>query len=142
MLEKTNIELVDIEDVSTGRGRGRKGSGTGKYSKYRVGLESHIQWFKDEIEKSKDGSIRIKNADIIKNIGSVVGRNPTSIYWAVKYVLFQEGMWVSQGKHKGGDDILVIRMTTKDDKLPPSLAKKAEGVEVKSDEEKEDGITE
>lgn len=129
-----NIELVDIEDVSPGRGKGRKGSRTGKYSKYRIGLESHIQWFKDEIGKSKDGSIRVKNADILKNIGSGVGRNPTSIYWAVKYVLFQEGMWVSQGKHKSGDDLLVVRMATKDDKLPPSLAEKIEtGKEVEKE---------
>ena len=125
------IPLVNVEDIRTGKGHGaRKGSGTGKYSKYRIGLEPQVPWLREEIGKSKDGSIRVKVNDILKtitqNVGGTVGRHSTSVYWGTKYILYQEGLWVTQAKTKKGDDALVIRKATEDDKLPPSLLKQLE----------------
>lgn len=113
-----DIELVDAEDV---RGRGNS-KGKAKYSKYREGLGPHIEWIKEEIEKSPDGKVRIKSSDILKIIGPGVGKNPTSIYWGVRYTLFQDGLAVSQGTHKNGEDLLVIRAAKDDDMLPTSLS--------------------
>jgi hypothetical protein len=113
-----DIELVDANEV---RGKGNS-KGKGKYSKYKEKLGPHIEWFKDEIAKSKDGKVRIRNSDILKIIGNGVGKNPTSVYWGVRYTLFQEGLAVSQGTHKDGDDLLVIRVAKDDEMLPTSLS--------------------
>ena len=113
-----DIELVEADDV---RGRGNS-KGKGKYGRYREGLGPHIGWLKEEIEKSPDGKIRIKTSDILKIIGSGVGKNPTSIYWGVRYTLFQDGLAVSQGTHKNGEDLLVIRTANDNDMLPISLS--------------------
>jgi hypothetical protein len=112
------IELVDAEDV---KGRGNS-KGKGKYGKYREGLGPHVGWLKEEIEKSPDGKVRIKTSDILKIIGPGVGKNATSIYWGVRYTLFQDGLAVSQGTHKSGEDLLVIRTANDEDMLPTSLS--------------------
>jgi hypothetical protein len=112
------IELVEADDV-----RGRGGAkGKGKYSKYKEGLGPHIGWFKEEIGKSTDGKIRLRHSDILKMVGNGVGKNPTSVYWGVRYTLFQDGLAVSQGTHKDGSDLIVIRMANDDDILPTSLS--------------------
>lgn len=113
-----NIEIVDANDV---RGRGNS-KGKGKYAKYREGLGPHIGWLREEIEKSPDGKVRIKTNDMLKIIGSGIGKNPTSIYWGVRYTLFQDGLAVSQGTHRNGEDLLVIRVANDDDMLPTSLS--------------------
>lgn len=118
------IPLVESEDVRTGRGGvGKRGSGE-KYTKYKSGLGPQVPWIKDQIGKNPDHAIRIKNRDIL-GLVSGVGKHSTSIYWGVKYTLYQYGLWVTSGKHKDGDDVLVIRYATQDDVLPDSLAKKA-----------------
>jgi hypothetical protein len=113
-----DIELISADDV---RGRGNS-KGKGKYSKYREGLGPHVDWFKEEIAKSADGKVRIKNSDILKMVGSGVGKNPTSVYWGVRYTLFHDGLAVSQGTHRNGDSLLVIRTANDDDMLPTSLS--------------------
>lgn len=127
-----DVELVSAEDV---RGRGGV-KGKGKYSKYKEGLGPHIDWFKAEIEKSADGKIRLKHSDILNLIGNGVGKNPTSVYWGVRYTLFQEGLAVSQGTHRDGSDLLIMRMAKDDDTLPISLS----GIEVETDKDIETGI--
>jgi hypothetical protein len=115
--------MIDVELVSADDVRGRGGTrGKGKYSKYKEGLEPHIGWFKEEIGKSVDGKIRLRHSDILKMIGNGVGKNPTSVYWGVRYTLFQDGLAVSQGTHKDGSDLLVIRTANDDDTLPISLS--------------------
>jgi hypothetical protein len=116
------IPLVEADEVRTGRGGGKtKGE---KYGKYAVAVEKQVQWIKDAIGQSKDGSIRVKAVDLAKEMGGdFAKKNPTSIYWGLKYVLFNEGIVVDTGTHKSGDKLLVMRLGTEEDKLPPSLSK-------------------
>ncbi len=123
-----SIPLVEVEDVRIGRGGGKsKGE---KYGKYAIAIEKHIPWIKEEIEKSKDDVIRIKNTDIRKEMGGeFVKKNDTSIYWGLKFVLFNEGIVVETGTHDNGDKLLLMRLANDEDRLPMSLAKYLEPAE-------------
>ncbi len=115
------IELVEAEEVRSGRGGKTKGE---KYGKYAVAIQKHIPWIKEQIGGNPEGVIRIRAADMGKEMGGeFVKKNPTSIYWGLKYVLFQEGIVVDTGTHKTGDKLLIMRLGKEDDRLPQSLAK-------------------
>lgn len=116
------IPLVEAEEVKTGRGGGKtKGE---KYGKYAVAIQKSVPWLKEQIGSSKDGTIRVKATDLAKEMGGdFAKKNATSIYWGLKYVLFNEGIVVDTGTHKSGDKLLVMRLGTEEDKLPPSLQK-------------------
>jgi hypothetical protein len=122
------IPLVDVGDVKSGRGGGKRGKGE-RYPKYVNALARHVDWIKEEIEKSKDGHIRIRTADLAKNMEMRLktnrgpGLHPTSFYWGVKYAAFHEGLAVVTGQTKGGESILAFRLAIEEDELPPSLAK-------------------
>ncbi len=87
------IPLVEADEVKTGRGGGKtKGE---KYGKYAVAIQKVVPWIKDEISKSKDGTIRLRTVDLGKEMGGEFAKkNATSLYWGLKYVLFNEGIWV------------------------------------------------
>lgn len=115
------IELVEATEVRTGRGGKTKGE---KYGKYAIAIQKHIPWIKDQIAENKDGIIRVKATDMGKEMGGeFIKKNATSIYWGLKYVLFQEGIVVDTGTHKTGDKLLIMRLGKEDDRLPPSLSK-------------------
>ncbi len=118
------IELIDESECSTrGKGGGRtKGE---KYGKYAVAIAKSVPWIKEEIEKSKDGMIRVKVEDIAREMGpDFIKRHHTSLGWGLKYVLFNEGIVVDAGTHKDGKTkLFVMRMATNEDILPPSLNK-------------------
>lgn len=121
------IALVEADEVKTGRGGKTKGE---KYGKYAVAIQKHVQWVKDQIAGTADGVIRIKAADMGKEMGGEFAKkNPTSLYWGLKYVLFNEGIVVDTGTHKGGDKLLIMRLGTPEDTLPPSLSKYLEPAE-------------
>ena len=122
-----SIPLVGVDDVRTGRGGKTKGE---KYGKYALAIAKHTPWIKEEIKKSKDGIIRIRNVDLRKEMGGdFVKKNDTSIYWGLKFVLFNEGIVVETGTHTGGDKLLVMRLANDDDVLPASLSKYLESGE-------------
>lgn len=127
------IPLVEAEEVRTGRGGGKtKGE---KYGKYAVAVQKSVSWIRDQIAEAKDGVIRIKAADLAKEMGGdFAKKNPTSIYWGLKYVLFNEGIVVDTGTHKSGDKLLLMRLGTEEDKLPPSLSKYLEPDEETSEQ--------
>src|SRR3972149_1138276 len=115
------IELIEATEVRTGRGGKTKGE---KYGKYAVAIQKSIPWIKEQIAANKDGIIRIKATDMGKEMGGeFIKKNATSIYWGLKYVLFQEGIVVDTGTHKTGDKLLIMRLGREDDRLPPSLSK-------------------
>lgn len=115
------IEIVSAEDARTGRGGRTKGE---KYTKYAVAVKKHISWIEEEIEKSKDHTIRIKNETMRKELGKEFEKlDPTSVYWGLKYVMFQEGIVVKGGKHRDGSELLIFRAANEEDRLPPSLSK-------------------
>lgn len=122
------IQLVEPSEVRAGRG-GSKTKGE-KYSKYVRAIDKHTPWIKEEIAKSKDGIIRIKNIDIRREMGKEFeNKNETSVYWALKFVLFNEGIVVETGTHANGDKLLVMRLANDDDRLPASLSKYLEPAE-------------
>jgi len=53
--------------------------------------------------------------------GEFAKKNPTSLYWGLKYVLFNEGIVVDTGTHKSGDKLLIMRLGTENDVLPLAL---------------------
>lgn len=127
-----SITLVEADEVKTGRGGKTKGE---KYGKYAVAIQKHVSWIKDQIGESKDGVIRLKATDMGKEMGGeFVKKNPTSLYWGLKYVLFNEGVVVDTGTHKSGDKLLIMRLGTPEDTLPPSLAKYVEPAEEETGE--------
>ena len=125
------IQLVEADQVRSGRGGKTKGE---KYSKYAIAIQPQLSWIEEQIANSPDGVIRIKNADIRKEMGGeFVKKADGSVYWALKYVLFQEGIVVDTGTHSDGSKLLFMREANDDDVLPASLAKYLE----KDDEDDE-----
>lgn len=116
-----SIPLFDVEDMKTGRGGGKRGTGQ-KYAKYASAIEPTVGFLKESIAGSKDGSIRVKVADIAKQMG-MTGKHETSIYWGLKFSLFQKGIVVTTGQTKDGSPVLVMRERKDGDTLPASLAK-------------------
>jgi hypothetical protein len=116
-----DIKLFEPEDMKTGRGGGKKGSGV-KYAKYGNAIAPHLGFLRDGIANAKDGSVRVKVEDLAKAMG-MTGKHETSIYWGLKYVLFGEGLVVTTGQTKANEPVLVIREKKEGDILPASLTK-------------------
>ena len=125
------IELVSEEDVVHGRGKGKGRTKGQKYGKYMKAIAPQLDWINGQIQQSNDGTIRMKVRDIAKEMGKdFATKHETSIYWGLKYSLFQEGIVVDMSTHKDGEKVLVMRDATDDDRLPQSLAKYLEEAEV------------
>ena len=138
------IELIDVDDMKIGRGTGKRVGGK-KYHKYIIALEKAklVPFLKESLEKQ--GTIRLKTKDIVRELGGdFASKHSTSIYWGLKYILFHEGIVVTTGKHVDGDDVLVMREGTPEDKLPDSLTKGRfkEGEEPESEEPESEEPTE
>lgn len=115
------LQLFEPEDMKTGRGGGKRGTGE-RYTKYTSAIGPHVTWLREQITGSKDGTIRVKVADLAKAIG-MTGKHETSIYWGLKYALFQNGVVVATGKTKDDSPVLVMREKKEGDTLPASLVK-------------------
>lgn len=116
-----SINIVEAKDVKVGRGGKTKGE---KYGKYAIAIQDTLPWIRNQIEKSPDGMIRVRTKDVgIAMGGEFVKKDEGSIYWGLKYILFQEGIVVLGGTHSNGDKLLVMRLANDDDVLPDSLAK-------------------
>ena len=133
------IKLFEPEDMKTGRRGGKKGTGE-RYVKYKNAVAPHIGFLKEGIGGAKDGSIRVRVADLAKAMG-MTGKHETSIYWGLKYVLFGEGIVVTTGQTKDNEPVLIMREKREGDVLPASLTKHMgggggdDGVDEKGDEE-------
>jgi hypothetical protein len=126
------LELVEADQVRSGRGGKTKGQ---KYGKYAIAIHKHIPWIQKEIENSKEKKIVVKAKDMGKEMGGeFIKKDATSIYWGLKYVLFPEGIVVETGTHTGGDKLLILRLADVDDRLPPSLSKYLESGEEPGEE--------
>ncbi len=124
-MNEIEIPLVDVEDVKTGRGGGKRGTGQ-KYAKYGAAAEPLVEFFRESIAGSADGVIRVKVDDIAKQMG-MTGKHETSIYWGLKFTLFQKGIVVTTGQTKNGEPVLIMREKKEGDALPASLAKHLSG---------------
>lgn len=88
-----------------------------KYSKHSEALGNHIEWIIENIKDSKDGHIRVRINDFIKELGHNFARKHyTSIFVGLKYALFKDGVIIDIGKHIDGDDIFIMRFVNNDDK--------------------------
>jgi hypothetical protein len=126
MAVSTPIPLIEIKEMRTGRG-GKAGKGQGKYTKYKLAINPHVEFLRESIENSKDGKIRVKSMDVAAQMGpEFKSRHATSLYWGLKYSLFDAGIIVTTGKTIEGEEILVMRFKTAEDKLPESLEKNKE----------------
>ena len=116
-----DIKLFDASEMKTGRGGGKRGTGE-KYAKYKTAIAPHVEFLKNAIEDSADGTIRVAVTDLAKSMG-MTGRHETSIYWGLKYVLFHEGIVVTTGQTKDGSPVLIMRNKVEGDVLPESLTR-------------------
>lgn len=116
-----SLIAIDITEVKSGRAGRTKGE---KYGKYAATVPRILPDIEALIDASKDGKVRLKNSDVAREMGAdYAKKNSTSIYWGLKFVLFSHGIYVDTGTHTSGEKLLVMRRATKEDKLPPSLAK-------------------
>jgi hypothetical protein len=131
-MEITIIEPSEV--IISGETKGRK------YGKYAQAIGPEVQWIKDAITKSNDGKIRIKIREIARSMGpEFEKKQDKAIYWGTRFVLFHDGIVVAPGKDKDNEELLVMRMATSEDMLPPSLAKFLEPCE---DDMPEPGVEE
>lgn len=118
-----DLKLVDVKDVKAGKGGGCSKNKGKIYTEYEIALKNIIPLLKDEIEKRE--TIRVKAKDIHKEMGRKFEmKQPTSLLWGIRYVMFKEDIFLSMGKHQDGSDIYVLRKVTTGDKLPDTLSEK------------------
>ncbi len=112
------VPIIDPSEVIIrGETKGRK------YGKYAQAIGPEILWLKDTIAKSNDGKIRLRIRDVAKSMGpEFEKKQDKAIYWGIRFVLFHEGIVVGQGKSEDNEELLIMRMATSEDVLPPSLA--------------------
>jgi predicted type IV restriction endonuclease/RNA polymerase subunit RPABC4/transcription elongation factor Spt4 len=106
-----------------------------RYGKYKTAIVPIIPWIKKQINSNNDGIARVKISDMTKVMGSEFEKKSnTSIYWGLKYTLFEYDVIVDMCTHDG-DKLLVMRTRANDDELPPSLAQHLEDKEYDPGEE-------
>lgn len=107
------LKLIDHSLLST-----KTGHNYWKYSRYSDALSGYIEWIMESIENSKDGHIRVRVNDFLKELGSNFTVNHyTSIFTGLRYSLFKDGIIIDVGKHIDGDDIFIMRFTNNEDKV-------------------------
>lgn len=85
-----------------------------KVPKYIDAVKPHIDSLKKGIEKSKEGVISIRAKDLA-NALKMTEKHLTSIYWDLKYTLFQEGIVLTTGDTREEEKVLVMRKKMKGD---------------------------
>lgn len=107
------LKLIDQSLLST-----KTGHNYWKYSRYSDALSRHIEWIIESIKNSKDGHIRVRINDFIKELGSNFAvSHYTSIFTGLRYALFKEGIIIDIGKHIGYD-IFIMRLADHEEELP------------------------
>src|SRR3972149_9993137 len=143
---KMDIRIIGAEEVISRKGGAKKsGARCGSYTK---AVQPHIDWLKEQIEKSKDGAIRIKLSDFAaacgmkmqkvvdgKVVEGSVGLHPTSAGWGFKYSLFHAGITYNMGKVEDGQPVMIMRRKLEGDVLPASLQDKKGAVGAAESEE-------
>lgn len=117
----SKLEVLDLGDAKPVRGKRNE-----RYHEYIEALES--RGVLDFIKKSLDteDSIVVRTYDIAENLGKTfVKKDRSSIYWGLKYVLFNEGIVCEERVHKSDigrmGKLLYMRKKRLGDSLPPSL---------------------
>lgn len=131
-----HIEIVDADDVKE-----KSDQKAMPFKKYfdvveRIGL---AKWIKENIEHRADRTIIAKVSDIAKEMGpEFENYGYSTIYHALRYVLFQYGIMTSLKLHSDGSNVLVMKEKRPRDKLPQSYKHLEERVVKKEDNEEGD----
>lgn len=98
---------------------------TEKYGKFMAAIAPYIGQIKDDISKGPGKKAIYKSIDIAKMMGPEFEKmQPKTIYEDSLFVLFLEGIFVQQSIEKGtGEHLLVMRLATEEDALPPHIAR-------------------
>lgn len=98
-----------------------------RFIEYRSVIDPLIPTIKEQIKKSDNGEIAIRISNI-KNImgNSFISKDDTTIIWALRYILFFEGIIATQKRHKDGSNLLIMRTGNEDDTLPDSMLRIAQ----------------
>lgn len=115
-----------LEVLDLGEAKPIKGKRNERYHEYVDALESSgvLNFIKKSLET--EDAIVVRNFDIAKNLGKIFTRkHHTSLYWGLKYVLFNNGIVCEERVHKSDTGImgklLYMRKKRAGDSLPPSL---------------------
>lgn len=132
----SSIIFLDPNEVSSKK-KGRR-TKTTKYGKYIDQLAPLIESIRERIELSNDGRAIIKSEELARNMG-MSGKHDTTIYWGVKYAMWQHGIAVDSGTHADGKSkLLIFREPAEGEKLPDSLARYVESDEPAEGEDPEE----
>ena len=110
------IKIVDDVDIKHGRAPAKP------YGYYFTAISEHIPWLKEQITKSKKGYIYVKKNELENSLDLKV-INFDSLLFALKFVLFENGMVIDKVRLKDGTRVFSIRLGSEDDVLPESLRK-------------------
>lgn len=103
-----------------------------RYEYYKKSLEKYIPWMKEQINKSKEGFVRIKRGDLAiamkKELAIIMGDRYRDItfnplYDIIRIVLFNEGIFVELS-HCDGERVFMMRNKIPSDSLTPGLARR------------------
>ena len=132
----SEIVFLDPDEVSSKKKGSR--TKTTKYGKYIDQLVPLIESIRERIESSEDGRAIIKSEELAQNMG-MGGKHSTTIYWGVKYAMWQHGIAVDSGTHADGKNkLLIFREPAEGEKLPDSLARYIESEEPGEGEDPEE----
>ena len=116
----SKLELLDLDDTRPA------GHGNGKYCEYSEALKSRglLDYIKELLDKQN--FIIVRNIDIANKLGKrFAEKQPSSIYWGLKYTLFNEGIVCEERAHVSDigkmRKLLYMRKRKIGDQLPPSL---------------------
>lgn len=95
-----------------------------KYIEYKKAIQKTLPNINKSIASAGGKEIKFKINDIVNVLGeNFKDKNPASIYWGLKYVLFYEGIVVRTESQMGEIVMLIMRRAGPTDVLPKSLAR-------------------
>lgn len=87
--------------------------------KYRQAVSELIPWMKQRIGESDDVKIRVRIEDIKNEMGhEFLDKTDSAIFKDLRYILFDEGLFVTKGRHKDGSALLIFRIVSQRDRPP------------------------
>lgn len=120
MTEK--LSFIQPGEIRKKRSKGQR------YAAYAEGLAEHLDDIKKGIEASLEDRVIVDTNELAELMG-MEGKDPKSIYWGVKFVLWTEGIAVGTATRTDGSHLLVFREPRPGEKLPASMLKYDTSVE-------------
>ena len=94
-----------------------------KYNKYCTAINKIASKLKKDIDKSSDGTVKMKTKDLAKKMDQEFEKlQPKTLYWMTKPCLFAEDIVTTTAKIER-EESLIMRIRNPHDTLPKSLEK-------------------